>query len=216
MELVLADGMVRHVGDPVAFIVADTPRAARDGAEAVMVDYDILSSITDLATAMDAGAAQVWPEAAKNVAFDWETGQKDATEALFKSAAHVTRLTVVNNRVVVNSMEARAALAEYDAATSRWTLRANTQGGWLLKAQLGPMIFGVENDAFRIITPDVGGGFGMKLFLYAEHVLVCYAARKLGAPVKWTSERSEAFLSDTQGRDNITLGELAIDAGGKL
>ena len=213
---VLADGMVRHVGDPVAFIVADTPRAARDGAEAVMVDYDILSSITDLATAMDAGAAQVWPEAAKNVAFDWETGQKDATEALFKSAAHVTRLTVVNNRVVVNSMEARAALAEYDAATSRWTLRANTQGGWLLKAQLGPMIFGVENDAFRIITPDVGGGFGMKLFLYAEHVLVCYAARKLGAPVKWTSERSEAFLSDTQGRDNITLGELAIDAGGKF
>jgi carbon-monoxide dehydrogenase large subunit len=213
---VLADGTVRHVGDPVAFIVAETPRAARDGAEAVMVEYDILPSITDLATALDAGATQVWPEAPGNVAFDWECGQKDETEALFKSAAHVTRLTVVNNRVVVNSMEARAALAEYDAATKRWTLRANTQGGWLLKNQIGPMIFGVEADAFRILTPDVGGGFGMKLFLYAEHVLVCYAARKLGAPVKWTSERSEAFLSDTQGRDNITLGELAIDANGKF
>jgi carbon-monoxide dehydrogenase large subunit len=213
---VLADGMVRHVGDPVAFIVAENPRAARDGAEAVMVDYDILPSITDLATALDAGAVQVWPEAPGNVAFDWECGQKDETEALFKSAAHVTRLTVVNNRVVVNSMEARAALAEYDAASKRWTLRANTQGGWLLKNQIGPMIFGVEADAFRILTPDVGGGFGMKLFLYAEHVLVCYAARKLNTPVKWTSERSEAFLSDTQGRDNITLGELAIDANGKF
>ncbi len=213
---VLADGTVRHVGDPVAFIVAETPRAARDGAEAVMVEYDILPSITDLATALDAGATQVWPEAPGNVAFDWECGQKDETEALFKSAAHVTRLTVVNNRVVVNSMEARAALAEYDAASKRWTLRANTQGGWLLKNQIGPMIFGVEADAFRILTPDVGGGFGMKLFLYAEHVLVCYAARKLGVPVKWTSERSEAFLSDTQGRDNITLGELAIDANGKF
>jgi carbon-monoxide dehydrogenase large subunit len=200
----------------VAFIVAENPRAARDGAEAVMVEYDILPSITDLAIALDAGATQVWPEAPGNVAFDWECGQKDETEALFKSAAHVTRLTVVNNRVVVNSMEARAALAEYDADAKRWTLRANTQGGWLLKNQIGPMIFGVEADAFRILTPDVGGGFGMKLFLYAEHVLVCYAARKLGAPVKWASERSEAFLSDTQGRDNITLGELAIDANGKF
>jgi len=213
---VLADGTVRHVGDPVAFIVAENPRAARDGAEAVMVEYDTLPSITDLATALDAGATQVWPEAPGNVAFDWETGQKAETEALFQSAAHVTRLTVVNNRVIVNSMEARAALAEYDAETKRWTLRANTQGGWLLKNQIGPMIFGVEADAFRILTPDVGGGFGMKLFLYAEHVLVCYAARKLGAPVKWASERSEAFLSDTQGRDNITLGELAIDANGKF
>jgi carbon-monoxide dehydrogenase large subunit len=213
---VLADGTVRHVGDPVAFIVADTPRAARDGAEAIMVDYDILPSITDLATALEAGVPQVWPQAPGNVAFDWECGQKAETEALFQSAAHVTRLTVVNNRVVVNSMEARAALAEYDAAAGRWTLKANTQGGWLLKNQLGPMVFGTNADAFRIITPDVGGGFGMKLFLYAEHILVCYAARKLDTPVKWTSERSEAFLSDTQGRDNITLGELAIDANGKF
>src|SRR5262249_14416392 len=129
---VLADGTVRHVGDPVAFIVGDSPRSARDGAEAVMVDYDILPSITDLATATDKGVAQVWPDAPGNIAFNWECGQKDETEALFKSAAHVTRLTVVNNRVVVSSMEARAALAEYDAAASRWTLRANTQGGWLL------------------------------------------------------------------------------------
>ena len=210
----LAEGTVRHVGDPVAFIVAGSVKAARDGAEAVMVDYDLLLSVTDLATAMDPGVHQVWPEAPGNVAFDWECGQKDETDAIFKSAAHVTSLTVVNNRVVMNSMEARAAIAEYDSATARWTLRANTQGGWLLKDQLGPMIFGVDPASFRVITPDVGGGFGMKLFLYAEHVLVCYAARKLNRPVKWTSERSEAFLSDTQGRDNITLGEIAMDANG--
>ena len=213
---VLASGTVRHVGDPVAFIVADSVKAARDGAEAVMVDYDLLPSITDLATAMNAGVHQVWPEAPGNVAFDWECGQPEETAAIFKSAAHVTSLTVVNNRIVVNSMEARAALAEYDAAAARWTLRANTQGGWLLKDQLGPMIFNVDKAAFRVITPDVGGGFGMKLFLYAEHVLVCYAARKLNRPVKWTSERSEAFLSDTQGRDNITLGEIAMDSEGRF
>ena len=211
----LADGAVHHVGDQVAFIVADNPRAARDGAEAVLVDYDILPSITDLASAMDDGVAQVWPEAKNNLCFDWEIGDRAATEAEFARAAHVTKLTVVNNRIIVSSMEARAASAEYDAATGRWTLRANTQGGWLVKALIAG-VFGVDAEKFRVITPDVGGGFGMKLFLYPEHVLTCYAARKLGAPVKWTSERGEAFLSDTQGRDNITLGELATDANGRV
>jgi len=211
----LADGAVHHVGDPVAFIVADDPRAARDGAEAVMVDYDILPSVTDLAVAMDPGTPLVWPEAKSNVCFDWEIGDKAATDAEFARAAHVTKLTVVNNRIVVSSMEARAALAEYDATDGRWTLRANTQGGWLVKGLIAG-VFGVDAAKFRVITPDVGGGFGMKLFLYPEHVLTCYAARKLGAPVKWTSERSEAFLSDTQGRDNITQGEIAVDGDGRV
>jgi carbon-monoxide dehydrogenase large subunit len=211
---VLADGFVRHVGDPVAFVVAETPAQARDAAEAIMVDYDILPSITDLAVATDPGVVQVWPEAKDNVAFDWEIGDKAATDALFAKAAHVTRLRVVNNRIVVSSIEARAAIAEYDG--ERWTLYANTQGGWLLKGLISEPVFKVEPDRFRIVTPDVGGGFGMKLFLYAEHVLTCYAARKLGQPVKWAAERSEAFLCDIQGRDNITLGELAIDKDGKL
>jgi carbon-monoxide dehydrogenase large subunit len=213
---VLADGAVRHVGDPVAFIVADTTKAARDAAEAVMVDYDVRPSATDLATAMDEGSALVWDDVPANRVFDWEIGQQEATDALFAKAAHVTRLTVVNNRIVVNSMEARAALAEYDATTERWTLRTNTQGGWLLKDLISAAVFKVPADRFRIITPDVGGGFGMKIFLYAEQVLTCYAARKLGRPVKWTSERGEAFVSDTHGRDNITLGELALDADHKL
>jgi carbon-monoxide dehydrogenase large subunit len=212
----LADDAVHHVGTPVAFIVAETPKAARDGAEAVVVDYDVLPAVTDLAKAMDEGQPLVWAGAPRNICFDWEIGQKEKAEELFRQAAHVTRLTVVNNRIVVSSMEARAALAEYDAGTGRWTLRTNTQGGWGIKTMLGENVFHVPEDRFRIITPDVGGGFGMKLFLYPEHVLTCYAARKLGRPVKWTSERSEAFLSDSAGRDNITLGELALDKDGKF
>ena len=212
---VLADGAVRHVGDPVAFIVADTAKAARDAAELISVDYDNQPSITDLATVTDAGAPLVWPEVKQNIVFDWEFGDKAKTDAQFAKAAHVTSLTVVNNRIVVSSMEARASIADYDSATGRWTMYANTQGGWLVKGLIAP-VFKAEPEKFRIITPDVGGGFGMKLFLYAEHVLTCYAARKLGRPVKWASERSEAFLCDTQGRDNLTLGELAIDADGKF
>ena len=211
---ILASGAVRHVGDPVAVIVAETLQAARDAAEAIMVDYDTLPSITDLGAAMDAGQAQVWPQVPGNVCFDWEAGDKARTDELFAQAAHVTRLTVVNNRIVVNSMEARAAIAEYDATTEKWTLTTNTQGGWGIKGMLAAAIFKVPADRFRVITPDVGGGFGMKLFLYAEHALVCYAARKLGRPVKWASERSEAFLSDTHGRDNITQGEIAVDKDG--
>ena len=211
----LADGMVRHVGDAVAFVVAETAKAARDAAELVVVDYSPEPAVTDVAAATSQAAPLVWPDAKYNVAFDWGIGDKAATDALFAQAAHVTRLTVVNNRVVVASMEGRAAIADYDTATNRWTLYANTQGGWLIKNLIATS-FGTEPASFRVITPDVGGGFGMKAFLYGEHVLACYAARKLGRPVKWTSDRAEAFLADTQGRDNVTLGELAIDKDGRF
>ena len=215
---VLAAGHVRFVGDAVAFVVADTEDNARDAAEVIAVDYDVLPSCTDLAAALDAGEAQVWPDAPGNTCFDWDIGDKGKVDALFDGAAHVSRLTVVNNRVVVASMEARACLATYDGGdeAGRWTLTTNTQGGWSIKEMLAKAIFNVEPGRFRIVTPDVGGGFGMKLFLYAEHVMCCYAARKLGRPVKWTSARSEAFLSDTHGRDNITLGEIALDADNKF
>ncbi|WP_428537594.1 xanthine dehydrogenase family protein molybdopterin-binding subunit [Rhodopila sp.] len=212
---VLADGVVRHVGDPVAFVVAQTAKQARDAAEAIEVDYDTLPAHTDSATAMDKGATRVWPDVAHNLAFDWEIGDKQATEAEFARAVHVTKIDIINNRIVVNSIEARAAVAEFDAASGRWTLYANTQGGWMVKNLIGPL-FGTDPEKFRVITPDVGGGFGMKLFLYAEHVLTCFAARKLGRPVKWAAERGEAFLCDTQGRDNVTRGELAVDADGKF
>lgn len=211
----LADGAVRHVGDPVAFIVADSVKAGRDAAEAILVDYDVRPAVTELVGATEPGATLVWPDVKNNIVFDWEIGDKAATDAQFAQAAHVTKLTIVNNRVVVSSMEPRAAMAEYDAGSGRWALYANTQGGWLVKGLIKD-VFGVDADKFRVITPDVGGGFGMKLFLYPEHVLTCYAARKLGHPVKWYADRSEAFLCDTQGRDNITVGELAIDKDGKL
>ncbi len=212
---VLARDEVRHAGDPVAFVVAETAEAARDAAEAVVVEYETLPSITDLRAATKPGVPEVWAEAPGNVCFDWETGDKARVDALFEGAAHVTRVEVKNNRIVVASMEPRAALAEYDPANDRWTLRTNTQGVWLVKGLLG-QVFGVEPDRFRVLTEDVGGAFGMKIFLYAEQVLACYAARKLGRPVKWTSGRSEAFLSDTQGRDHLTVGELALDGNGRV
>jgi carbon-monoxide dehydrogenase large subunit len=212
----LAVGRVRHVGDPVAFVVGETLQAARDGAEALGVDYEELPSVTDLARAYEPGAPLVWDGVGRNLCFDWETGDRAETDRLFAQAAHVAKLTVVNNRIVVASMEARAAVAEYDAATGRFTLHANTQGSWQVKDMLAQHVFKLPPEQFRVITPDVGGGFGMKLFLYPEHVMVCFAARALGRPVKWASERSEAFLSDTHGRDNITTGELALDKDGRF
>jgi len=212
----LAVRRVRHVGDPVAFVVAESVKAAKDGAEALAVDYEVLPATTDLATALDPGQPLVWDEVPGNLCFDWETGDKAETERLFAEAAHVSRLTVVNNRVVVASMESRAAVAEYDQASGRFTLHTNTQGSWLVRRLLATEVFRLPEERFRVITPDVGGGFGMKLFLYPEHVLVTVAARALGRPVKWASERSEAFLSDTHGRDNITTGELALDGEGRF
>ena len=212
----LATDRVRHVGDAVAFIVAETAQAARDGAEAVLVEYEVLPSATDLATAHLPDAPLVWDGIGRNIAFDWEAGDKARAAALVAEAAHVTRLTVVNNRVVVASMEGRAATAEYDAAAEKFTLHCGTQGSWLVKNLLAGSVFKIAPEKVRVVTPDVGGGFGMKLYLYAEYALVCMAARRLGRPVKWTSERTEAFLSDTHGRDNITLGELAVDKDGKF
>ncbi|MBI0434101.1 xanthine dehydrogenase family protein molybdopterin-binding subunit [Roseomonas sp. KE0001] len=212
----LAIDVVRHVGDGVAFIVAETPQAARDAAEAVMVDYEVLPAAVDLATAFQPGQPQVWDSAPGNICFDWSAGDEAATEALFARAAHVTRLTVVNNRIVVNSMEGRAALAEYDAASGRFTLYAGTQGSWLVKNILADAVFHLPKENFRVVTPDVGGGFGMKLYMYAEYALCCWAARRLGRPVKWASERMEAFQSDTQGRANLTEGELALDEDGRF
>ncbi len=211
----LANGQVRHVGDPVAFVVAETAKAARDGAEAIEVSYSELASASDLATALEAGQPEVWAGTG-NLCFDWEVGNKAKTDELFAQAAHVTTRRLVNNRVVVASMEARAALGSYDAAEQKFTLHTNTQGSWLVKGLLASGVFKLPEDKFRVVTPDVGGGFGMKLFLYPEHVLTLFAARALGRPVKWTSERTEAFLSDTQGRANITECSIALDKDGKF
>jgi len=215
-RLPLATDAVRHVGDPVAFIVAETVEQARDAGEAIEVDYEVLASVTDLAVAAEAGQPQIWASAPGNTVFDWDTGDQARADSLIAGAAHVTRLTVVNNRVIVASMEGRACAAEYDAAGGQFTVYAGTQGSWLVKNLLASSVLKVEPEKVRVVTPDVGGGFGMKLYLYAEYALCALAARATGRPVKWAAERAEAFLSDTHGRDNITLGELALDANGKF
>lgn len=213
---VLARKRVRHVGDPVAFVVAETLAQAKDAAEAIEVDYTDLPAVTDTAAATDPAAAQIWPEAPGNVSLDWELGDADAAATGIAKAAHVTRLEIVNNRLVVNSLEPRGAVASYDAAAEHFTLHTPTQGVHHLKTQLAAEIFHLPEDHFTVRTPDVGGGFGMKVFLYPEYVMVLWAARRLGRPVRWTGERSESFLSDSQGRDHVTRAELGLDADGRF
>jgi len=206
----LADGMVRHVGEPVACVVAETQAQARDAAELIAVEYEALPAAADFTTALDPGQPQIWPEAPNNRVFDWETGDRAKTDSLFAAAAKVVKLRLINNRVVVASMETRAALANYDAGTGRFTFYTPTQGVWLPKRVLSS-ILGVDEKLMSVQTLDVGGGFGMKIFIYPEQVLTLFAARDLKRPVKWTSERAEAFVSDTHGRANFTDVELAID-----
>jgi len=206
----LAKGVVRHVGDPVAAIIAETYTQARDAAELVEIDYDILPAIVDTAGATAGNAAQVWPEVKNNLAFDWSFGDEAKISEAFAKATHVTKLDLIQNRIVVNAMEPRAAIGDF-AADGSLTFYSSTQGGFNHKAILAGMIFNMPQEKVRIVTPDVGGGFGMKSFLFPEQVLVCYASRKIGKPVKWTGDRSESFLSDTMGRDNVTTAELALD-----
>ncbi len=206
---------VRHVGDPVALVVAETLDQARDAAELIEIDYEPLPVVTDTARAIEPGAPQLWDFAPRNINIDWEVGDEAATDAAFAAAAHVTRLDLVNNRVVVNPMEPRAALGAYDAEAGSYLLYVPSQTSHMVRDILARDIFGIAPDKVRVITPDVGGGFGMKVF-FAEYALVLWAARKIGRPVKWTCERSHGFLSDSQGRDHVTHAELALDSDGKF
>ena len=212
----LAVGRVRHVGDPVALVVAETLAQAKDAAELIEVDYDPLPAIADPAKALDADAAQVWDLERGNLSFDWESGDREATDAAFTQAADVVTVDLVNNRVIANSMEGRACLAGYDASSERFSLYVSSQGVHGMKSQLAEDIFHLPEDRFHVLTTDVGGGFGMKIFMYPEYVAALYAARKYGRPVKWAAERSEGFISDDHGRDNLTRAELAVDADGKF
>lgn len=212
----LARSRVRHVGDPVAFIVAETIEAARQAAENLTIDYENLVPVVETGSALVPTATQIWDEAPGNLCVDWHIGDEAATDAAFAKARHVVRRRLINNRLVVSSMEGRAAIGEYDPGNDQLVLTASTQGVHALKKVLADAVFKIPGDKMRVITPDVGGGFGMKLFLYPEYVLCLFAARRLKRPVKWTSDRSEAFLSDTQGRDHITEAELALDAAGNF
>ena len=208
----LVTDRVRHVGDGVAFVVAESAAAAKDAAELIRVDYDVLPAVADTAHAAEPGAPLVWDNIPSNLCFDWESGDRKAVEAAFARAKHVIELNLVNNRLVANSMEPRGALGAYDAAEDRFTLYTSTQGSHAIRRMLAASVFRFAEHRIRVVTPDVGGGFGMKLFLYPEHGLVLYAAHKLGRPVKWIGERGESFLSDAQGRDNVTRARLALDS----
>ncbi|MGH7053510.1 MAG: xanthine dehydrogenase family protein molybdopterin-binding subunit, partial [Stellaceae bacterium] len=209
----LASGQVRHVGDGVALVVAETVAAARDAAERIAVDYEALPACIETARALETGQPQVWEAAPRNLCFDWGLGDAAAVARTAEGARHHIVLELVNNRVIVTSMEPRGALGEYDPGEDTYTLWSSTQGSHFLRNLLAESVFHVPENRIRVVTEDVGGGFGMKFFLYPEQILVLWAAKKLGRPVKWTAERGEAFVSDDQGRDNVTRLELFLDEG---
>ena len=212
----LAQGKVRYVGNEVAVVIADTLAQAKSAAEMINVDYKVLDAVVDTASAQAKGSPQIHDEAPGNTIYEWELGNKDATDAAFKDAAHVTSMDLVNNRLIPNAMEPRAAIGDYDAGTENLTLYTTSQNPHVARLVLAAFIGIAPEHKLRVIAPDVGGGFGSKIFIYAEETVCVWAARKVGRPVKWTGERSDAFQSDAHGRDHVTHAEMAFDDGGKI
>lgn len=213
---VLCKDMVRHVGDALVFIVADNVEAAKSAAELIEIDFDPLEAIVETADALKEGVPLVWPESGTNRAFTLGQGDKEKTDAAFAAAKHVSRIEIVNNRLVCNYMETRGCVAEYDKETGRYTLTAGTQGGHGLRDIIAGDIMGIDASRLRVVTPDVGGGFGTKTFAYREYPLCLVAAERLGRPVKWIGERGEHFVTDAHGRDNVTTAEVAMDGNGRF
>ncbi len=213
---ILAKGEVRHVGDAVAFVVADTIDHARDAIEAVEVKWSPLPAVTGVVNAVKPGAPQVWPEKPGNILFDVPIGDKNATEAVFANAHAVAEISIVNPRVVASFMETRAAVCEYDAKNDHFTLTVGSQGSHRLRDILCQNVLKIPVEKMRVICPDVGGGFGTKLFPYREYALMAVAARKLKKTVRWAADRSEHFMGDAQGRDNVTTARMALAEDGKF
>ncbi|MFM9975651.1 MAG: xanthine dehydrogenase family protein molybdopterin-binding subunit, partial [Beijerinckiaceae bacterium] len=212
----LADGKVRYVGDHVAVVIAETYAQAKDAAEKVIVDYATLPAVVELATCTAKGVASIHDVSADNVVFDWHLGDKAATDAAFKEAKHITRLDLVNNRLVPNAMEPRAAIGDYDSGEDAFTLYTTSQNPHVARLILSAFIGIAPEHKLRVIAPDVGGGFGSKIYVYAEETVCVWAAKKVGRPVKWVADRTEEFLSVAHGRDHMTHAEMAMDEGGKI
>jgi len=212
----LAQGKVRYVGDHVAVVIAETYAEAKDAAEKIVVDYDVLAAVAGTASARTAGGEPVHEVAPDNTVFEFHLGNKDATEAAFARAAHVTKIDLVNNRLIPNAMEPRAAVGDYDSGTGGFTLYTTSQNPHVARLVLSAFIGIAPEHKLRVIAPDVGGGFGSKIFIYAEETVCVWAAKKVGRPVKWTAERTESFLSDAHGRDHVTHAELATDADNRM
>ncbi|HEY7241563.1 MAG TPA: xanthine dehydrogenase family protein molybdopterin-binding subunit [Burkholderiales bacterium] len=210
----LAQGKVRHVGERVAVVVAETAAQARDAAELVDVDYEVLPAVTDATKAK--GATALHEIAPDNTCYVWALGDKAAVDSAFSKASHVTKLEFVNNRLVPNAIEPRSANASYSRAEDGYTLYVASQNPHVERLLMTAFVLGLPENKVRVVAPDVGGGFGSKIYLYAEDVVVTWASKQLGRPVKWTSDRSEAFVSDAHGRDHVTVAELALDKNGKF
>jgi carbon-monoxide dehydrogenase large subunit len=212
----LAQGKVRYVGDHVAVVIAETLAQARDAVEKIHVDYELLKPVIDMAHATDKGSPVIHDVAPDNQVYDWHLGDKGATEAAFAKAKHVTKLDIVNNRLIPNAMEPRAAIGDYDSGNDAFTLYTTSQNPHVARLVLSAFIGIAPEHKLRVIAPDVGGGFGSKIFIYAEETVCVWAAKKVGRPVKWTGDRTEAFLADAHGRDHITHAEMAMDDKGHI
>ncbi len=212
---ILADGKVRYVGDPVALVVAESYAEAKAAAQLIAIDYEELVPAVDTAAAKG-HAGQVHEEAPDNVCYTWGCGDKAGTDAAFVGAAHVTRLEFRNNRLIPNAIEPRAANAAYNASDDSYTLYTTSQNPHVARLLMCAFVLGIPEHKLRVVAPDVGGGFGSKIFLYNEETALTWASKQVGRPIKWTADRSEAFLSDAHGRDHATVAELALDAGGKF
>lgn len=212
----MAPETVRFVGQAVAVVIADSKNLARDAAEAVVVDYEELPAVADIHAAIKAGAPQLHPEAPGNQVYDWVLGDEGATDAALAKAANVVKLDVTNNRLAPNAMEPRAAIADYDAAEEHFTLYTTSQNPHVARLVLSAFYNIAPEHKLRVIAPDVGGGFGSKIFIYPEEMVALWASKKVGRPVKWTGDRTEAFLTDAHGRDHVTHAEMAFDANNKI
>ena len=211
----LAQGKVRHVGDQVAVVIADTLANAKNAAGKINVEYEVLSPVMDMKVA-EAGAPFVHEDIETNKCYDWGLGDKDAVDKALADSAHVTEIDIVNNRLIPNAMEPRAAIAEFNGATSEYTVYTTSQNPHVIRLLMGAFVLSLPEHKLRVIAPDVGGGFGSKIFLYAEETIITWASEKIGRPIKWTAERSESFITDAHGRDHITHAKLGLDADGNF
>ncbi|MEA2787756.1 MAG: aerobic carbon-monoxide dehydrogenase large subunit, partial [Acetobacteraceae bacterium] len=211
---VLATGKVRHVGDPVAVVIAETKQAAKDAAELLEIDYTDLPAVANLTDAVAPGAPQLHDGAAGNLCYDWVIGDKAVVDGVFANAAKVVKLDLVNNRLIPNAMEPRVAIGDYDTSSGDFTLYTTSQNPHVIRLLMGAFVLHIPENKLRVVAPDVGGGFGSKIYHYAEEAIVTWAAGKVRRPVKWTCERSESFMSDAHGRDHISTAEMALDSEG--
>ena len=213
---VIAVGKVRHVGDPVAVVVAETRQQAKDAAERIEIEFGELPAVSGLREAIAPGAPLVHENAPGNLCYDWHIGDKDAVDAAFGRADKVVKLDLTNNRLIPNAMEPRAAVGDFDPTSGDFTLYTTSQNPHVIRLLMGAFVLHIPENRLRVVAPDVGGGFGSKIYHYAEEAIVTWAAGKLKRPVKWTAERTESFMSDAHGRDHDSTAEMALDAEGKF